>query len=124
MFNCFQTSERCTESRFAGNMRKLILSSFLLLAFSLIAIAGGNNKTTDLRGTITDKQGEPLAGVKIYIPSLERDIYTDFNGEFSIDGLPLKKQAIKLSYISFEEKEVRLDLDQLSSSIHLELRSK
>ena len=124
MFNCFQTCEISLGSRFAGNMRKLILSSFLIFALSAIAFAGGNNKTTELKGTITDKQGEPLAGVKIYIPSLEKDIYTDFNGEFSIKDLPLKKQAIKLSYITFEEKEISLDLDQLSSSLHLELQSK
>lgn len=90
----------------------------------MMALAGGNHKTTDLKGTITDKQGQPLAGVKIHIPSLKRDIYTDFEGQFSIQDLPLKEQSIKLSYISFEEKEVKLELDQLSSSLHLELRSK
>lgn len=105
-------------------MKKLIASSLFLFGLSLMTFAGGNIKTTELKGNITDRQGEPLAGVKIYIPSLERNIYTDFDGNFSIKDIPLKKQAIKISYISFEEKEVKLDLDELRSSVHFELRSK
>lgn len=105
-------------------MRKGIVIALLLLGSSSILLAGGGKKTTELKGVVTDNHGEPLAGVKIHIPSLEKDVYTDFDGHFSIPELPLKKQSIELTYVSFEEKKVQLDLEALNSSIHFELQSK
>lgn len=87
-------------------------------------MASGNLKTTELKGSITDRSGQPLVGVKVYVPSLEKHVYTDFDGQFSIKDVPLKEQSLKITYISFEEKEVNLDLSTLNSSLHLELQSK
>lgn len=104
-------------------MKKLFFTTSILFA-TLFCYAGGNLKTSSLKGTITDISGEPLAGVKIHIPSLQKDVYTDFDGNFSIDEVPIKSQSIELSYISFEQKEVILKPEHFNSSVHLELRSK
>ena len=105
-------------------MKKLFFTSFFTIAFIASSIAGGNLKTTELKGNITDNQGEPLVGVKVYVPSLEKNVYTDFEGNFIIKNVPIKEQSIQLSYISFEQKEVKLQAEELTSSVHLELRSK
>jgi len=105
-------------------MKRIITISVLLFGLSFLALAGGNKKTTDLRGVVTDKLGMPLAGVEIDVPSLDKKVYTDFEGNFTLSGLPLEQQSIKLSYISFEEKEISLDPTQVNSAVHFELQSK
>lgn len=87
-------------------------------------MASGNLKTTSLKGNVTDKQGQPLAGVKVFVPSIEKSVYTDFDGNFQIQNVPLKEQTLKLSYISHNAEEVKLDPTDLNSSLHLQLRSR
>lgn len=105
-------------------MKKIVFTSFLALGFCFLASAGGTKKTTELKGVVTDKLGSPLAGVEINVPSIDKKIYTDFEGNFVVSDLPLEKQSIKLSYISFEEKEIAIDPSKINSSIHFELQSK
>ena len=106
------------------DMKKALFTFFILIGFNGILLASGNLKTTKLQGTVTDKQGEPLAGVEVYIPSLKKSVYTDFDGNFSVESLPIQEQTLKVSFISYQEQEVDLRLDDLKSALHLELRSR
>ena len=105
-------------------MKKAILTSLFTLAISFVSLASGNLKTTDLKGNITDKQGEPLVGVKVYVPSIDKSVYTDFDGNFNITNVPMKEQSLQISYISYNEEEINIDAENLNSALHFELQSK
>jgi len=51
------------------------------------APGGGNATTTNLVGTVTDKDSKPVAGVKITVGTLTTT--TDANGLFNVDNAPL-----------------------------------
>lgn len=107
-------------------MRKYLLS-FILLSFIVCseALAGGGSKTTELKGKITDRFGEPLIGAQIKISSTNQEVYTDFEGSFVIDQLPVSEQELKISHISHVDKTVVIDLtSQTESQLQLQLSSK
>lgn len=87
--------------------------------------AGGGKKTTTLRGEVTDKSGEPLAGVQIKLKDSGKTFYTDFEGKFELDQVTIADHQLEISYISYETKKVQLDQKQFNSApLHLELSSK
>lgn len=103
-------------------IRSLFLLSFIsCLAFEVLA--GGNSKTTNLRGTVTDKHGEALVGAKVDVVGTDKVIYTDFEGTFSLKEVPVSNREIKISHISYEERTVAVDLRN-QSELQLQLSSK
>ncbi|NJX16387.1 SusC/RagA family TonB-linked outer membrane protein [Tamlana crocina] len=78
-------------------LTKLIMLSFLLLGFTVIA----QNTVT---GAITDQNGQPLPGVNVVEKSTTNGVASDFDGNYSItvnDGATLV-----FSYIGYKTKEV------------------
>ncbi len=75
-------------------MKKLLLSlSFLL--FAVIAFA------QTISGTITDETGEPLIGATVTIEGTTIGASTDFDGNFSLSGVPSGEQNLVVSYLGF-----------------------
>jgi hypothetical protein len=104
-------------------MKLLILPLFFCLAFTALA-GGGNLKTTELKGQVIDQQGEPLAGVKVHLNSIDKDIYTDFDGNFVVENVPVQEQSIQLEMISFKKQEILVDANSIGSELRLELKSR
>ena len=109
---------------FCMQMSKTLHLLFILLASVNMSFAGGNLKTTELKGQVTDQQGNPLPGVKVEISGVSSKVYTDFDGNFRIEDVPLEKQSIELEYISFQKQELQIEASSLSSMIQIELKSK
>ena len=65
----------------------------------------------DLHGKITDRNGEPLIGVSIYIPELKTGGITNAEGIYNIENLPLRKVNIQISSVGYN---MRLDTLNLS----------
>ena len=105
-------------------MKKIVLTSQLIFCLAFAALAGGNLKTTDLKGQVTDQQGEPLIGVKVHLSSIDKDVYTDFDGKFVVKDVPMTEQNIQLEYVSFNKQEVLVDAASLQSNLQLELKSR
>lgn len=105
-------------------MRRSLHILIVLLATTTMAFAGGNLKTTELKGQVTDQQGNPLAGVKVEVSGVNNEVYTDFDGNFSIENVPLENQSIELEYISFRKEKLQVEAASLSSMIQIELKSK
>ena len=98
-------------------MRTLFI--VLLAAFTLPVLADGNMKdgkvsrTRILEGRIKDKDsGEYLAGVMVKIEGTDKMAYTDFDGKFSIDGIPPGEYKIVTDYISYEKKCVQANVTE------------
>ena len=62
---------------------KLALMTFATMVFSVGAMWAQNSKVT---GTVTDKNGEPLAGVYVLVQGTKTGTTTDFNGQFSLNA--------------------------------------
>ncbi len=109
------------------NMKKLI--AILLLGslltgsnFKFMAFGGDNSEsentsaTTALNGQVVDKNtGESLTGVKLNIKEEDVTAYTDFDGNFKIQGLQPGTYNVKTSYISYKDKlcrDITLNIDK------------
>lgn len=81
----------------------LIISSFILLSFSSFA---GENATTTIKGSVVDKEDkEVLTGVKVSIKELDKDFYSDFDGNFKLPNLDKNNTyTITISYVSYEDQ--------------------
>ncbi|MGZ5243216.1 MAG: TonB-dependent receptor [Bacteroidia bacterium] len=83
---------------------KTLLVSILLL-FSLNRSIG-QTLTQTIRGTVVDKQSQsPLFGANIIILNTEplKGTKTDENGKFRLEGSPIGRQQVKVSYIGYRE---------------------
>jgi len=105
-------------------MKNIITSIFLVI--SMIAFAGNNEakkiKTTTFSGKVIDKS-ESLTGVKVVIDNKETVIYTDFDGNFSIDNIPVGVHKISFSMIAYQSKEIEVDLSK-ENQLEIILESK
>lgn len=62
--------------------------------------------TTTVRGTVTDAQGEPLAGATVSVKGTSQAVATDFDGNFTINNV--KGKTLTVSYIGFKPAEVAI----------------
>ena len=66
-----------------------------------------NNATTTLalKGQVVDQaSGESLTGVKIQVAGTDVSAYTDFEGNFRMQGLKPGTYELKTSFISYQDK--------------------
>ncbi len=67
----------------------------------------GPSTQTSFSGVIIDKNSnEKLAGVSIQIPETDQKIYSNSQGEFTLDGIEPGTYKVKINCISYKDKEV------------------
>jgi len=93
-------------------MKLKILTTLLMLSIAVLVLADGgkttkNNVATTLSGVVIDSQsGEVLTGVKVHIPELNMDAYTDFDGKFEFSVKNGENYTIEASYVSYQDKSL------------------
>lgn len=70
----------------------------------------------EIKGKITDDNGQPLEGVTILVKGTNKGTKTDFNGNFSIDAEP--NSTLIISYVGFETTEIKIG-NQTNISVQL-----
>lgn len=95
-------------------MKKIAIVFASILVFSLSYANSANNEngsaessmvTTSVSGKVLDKiTGEALAGVKVSVHGYDKSTYTDFEGNFEIDGVRPGNVELNTSYISYKEQ--------------------
>lgn len=104
-------------------MRNTIFALFLVLTVSVFANNDSKNvKTTTFTGKVSD-QTENLTGVKVIIDGKESFVYTDFDGNFTINDVPVGIHTISFSMVAYENKEIKVDLSK-ETTIDVQLSSK
>ena len=78
---------------------KLILSAFLLFFGSAIA------QELDISGTVFDGSNVPLPGVSILVKGTNIGTATDFDGNFTLDGVS-ESSVLIFSYVGFADQEI------------------
>lgn len=65
---------------------------------------GESTKTVSINGSVLDNNNfEGLIGASIYIEETGETIYTDFDGNFSLENIPAGDYTFKISMISYQE---------------------
>ena len=82
-----------------------ISNIFMLLTVICMSMAAAvsHAQTASLSGTVThDGDHELLPGVTIFFPDLNTGTVTDETGQYSIDGLPLARVTVQVSYVGHQ----------------------
>lgn len=97
-----------------------------LLFAALGSFATSNNeaeaiRTVSVSGQVMDfSTGEALAGVKVMVEETAEFSYTDFDGNFTIEGLIPGCYNLSATFISYKDAEQPLSLDN-TSKVELKL---
>ena len=91
---------------FAGQNLDFEISGNTVSVFRHKVTATGPVKG-NLKGTVTDREGEPLIGAFIRVNGTSRHAQTDLDGAFSIEGISWPA-TLTVSYIGYEDQEVSL----------------
>lgn len=81
------------------------ITKLYALFFSIFIVGTLTAQTGEIRGTVTDKGSEiPLMGADIELLNVEtaKGVITDDEGRFTLPGVPLGRQRIRISYIGYE----------------------
>ena len=109
------------------------LFTLLILLLQGISLQAQTTYQQTIRGTVTDEDTKsPVIGAYVIILNSDPLLgtTTDIDGKFKIENVPVGRQAIKLSYIGYEDKvipnllvgsgkELVLDLTMMESFVEL-----
>tara|TARA_B110000091_G_C13739217_1_gene442553 strand:- start:900 stop:1217 length:318 start_codon:yes stop_codon:yes gene_type:complete len=101
--------------------------ALVIALFSLTTVFAGNNngdklKSFSISGKVVDSN-ESLTGVKILLDGKETVVYTDFEGNFTIDNVLAGEHTISFSLITYNNKEVTFNPAN-DNSLEVELETK
>lgn len=85
-------------------LKQLSLTIILLLSLPLFVLG-----QTEVKGRIHD-QGKGLAGANIRVKGSNLGTVSDVNGEFSLKVPDKKEYTLVVSFVGYEEKEIRMDI--------------
>ena len=77
----------------------LFLNSILVLATTAFA------QVSNVRGSVRDENGEPLAGVSVLVKGTQVGTITEIDGTFSLRGVPANAKTLVFSFIGMETQE-------------------
>jgi TonB-linked SusC/RagA family outer membrane protein len=84
----------------------LLITTFLL--FTTISFA----QNFDVKGTLIEEDTNfPLLGASVIQKGTSNGVISDFDGNFSIDGIPMNA-VLEISYLGFKSKEVTITSSQ------------
>ena len=81
-------------------LRLLLPALMMLVAQTILA------QTTQITGTVTDPQGEPLIGASVIEKGTSTGTATDFDGNFTLLVKNPSSAVLQVSYVGYEAQEV------------------
>ncbi|MDX9906360.1 MAG: carboxypeptidase-like regulatory domain-containing protein [Bacteroidales bacterium] len=105
-----------------------IFAIVVLATFGIAAFADNNPdltpKSVKITGQVIDKVNqEALAGALVKVEGTDIEVYTDFDGNFSIEGITPDKYTLKCSLISYTECEKEICIDTAGETVEIELEN-
>jgi Ca-activated chloride channel family protein len=87
------------------SVMRTIISSFAILIISALLIAAVQPRV--ITGKVTDDQGNPFAGVSVYVKNTKRGTTTDLSGYYRISLQPGDKVLV-FSFVGMQTREVKI----------------
>lgn len=108
-------------------MKTIGLIIALLSLINVKAINSNNNnedkpKSFSISGKVVDNN-ENLTGVKVILDNQEINVYTDFEGNFTIDNVLEGDHVISFSLVTYENKELKIN-PKNDNNLTIELETK
>ena len=104
-------------------MRALVLAAALGLAIVPAAPADSPRATATLTGTVADTAGNPLAQVRVTVLEVARFTLTDWQGRYSLAGLPTGTYGVSFTLVGFAPQVRRVTLHDGTVTLNATLRS-
>ncbi len=77
----------------------------LVIAFALFSLGLNAADDQTINGRVVDKStNQPIPGVSVYLPELNRGVVTDLDGNFHVGALPESSITIQFSFIGYSTK--------------------
>ena len=95
-------------------MKKIFIFLISLVAALNISADVTATSQTSLQGKITDKNGEPIIGVNIYLPELKTGATTNTQGVYEIDNLPKHTLSIQINSVGYKMILEKIDLGSVT----------
>ena len=101
--------------------------ALVIALFSLTTVFAANDnedklKSFSISGKVVDNN-ESLTGVKILLDGKEAVIYTDFDGNFTLENVLAGEHTISFSLITYNNKEVTFNPAK-ENNLEIELETK
>ena len=96
-------------------MKKYIV--FLFVGFSAMLHA-----QNIVSGTIKDAKNQPIVGVSVYVPELNKGTSTNENGKYLLTNLPNGKINLTFVFVGFETQNKILNLKSKESELNIVLK--
>ncbi len=118
------------------NMKKIIIALVVFTAiFAQSATFASNDKTNtpdapatavSISGKVLDAiTGEALVGAVVEVEGVDVSVFTDLEGQFSINNVQSGTYVLKVKYISYEDKKVEsVKVDSRNNNVDITLQSK
>jgi len=118
------------------NMKKIITALVVFTAiFAQSATFASNDKTNtpdapattvSISGKVLDAiTGEALVGAVVEVEGVDVSVFTDLEGQFSINNMQSGTYVLKVKYISYENKKVEsVKIDSKNNNVDITLQSK
>jgi len=92
-------------------MKKIILIFFVLFLFIKV------NAQNQIKGKVTDINNEPLIGVSVALPELNKGTITNKAGEYLISNIPNGRIKIQFSYIGYNTEIKTIENSQTENKV-------
>ncbi len=90
---------------------KRILKIFSFAAvMMLLTTASFAQGRGNLSGTVKDSNGSVLPGAAVFVDGTTQGTATDINGEYQLRGIPAGSVTIRVDYIGYEKKSVKVNV--------------
>ncbi|MCO6500953.1 MAG: carboxypeptidase-like regulatory domain-containing protein [Vicingus serpentipes] len=104
-------------------MRILVL---VIALFSIVNLSANNNedklKSFSISGKVLDNK-ESLTGVKVMLDNKEVIVYTDFEGNFTLQNVIEGEHTLSFSLIAYDDKQITFNTKE-ASTLEVELKEK
>jgi hypothetical protein len=104
----------------------MILQLILFLASLTGPVPDMNslNDKINFSGTVVEElTGEPVSGATVHVKELNKDFFTDFDGNFTIDKITPGNYSFTISFVSFKTASLNnFEISPTSSQVLVSLK--
>mgnify|MGYP000277067323 FL=1 len=83
------------------NLKKLLFVTLFMVLGNAMAQAQSGN----IQGTITDENGIYVPGANVYFESLVKGGISNFDGKFTLVGIPEGSYTLRITYMGYSDVE-------------------
>ncbi|MDZ7715474.1 MAG: TonB-dependent receptor [Balneolaceae bacterium] len=105
----------------------IAIALFGLLNIAITSNTGAKDiheQTGSIKGKVTDANDNPLPGVNVILPEIDKGTSTNANGEYNITNVPTGTYTISFSYVGFANKVQRVTIeDGATTELNVSLKN-